>query len=58
MYWGLPSGPAVKNEPSRAGFVGSIPGWRTEIPQAMRHGHKTNKKPNIRKVTINRKHIV
>ena len=31
----FPGGPAVKNPPSKAGNVGSIPGWGTKIPYAM-----------------------
>ena len=29
-----PGGPVVKNLPSNAGDVGSIPGWGTKIPHA------------------------
>ena len=54
----LPGGLVVRILCFHCRGPGSIPGWRTEISQAMRHGHKTNKKPNIRKVTINRRHIV
>ena len=31
----FPSGPVVKNLPSKAGDVGLIPGWGTKIPQAI-----------------------
>ena len=31
---GVPGGPVVKNLPSNAGDVGSIPGWGTKIPYA------------------------
>ena len=30
--WDFPGSPVVKNLPSNAGDVGSIPGQRTEIP--------------------------
>ena len=30
----FPCGPVVKNPPSNAGDVGSIPGWGTKIPHA------------------------
>ena len=30
----FPGGPVVKNVPSNAGDVGSIPGWGTKIPHA------------------------
>ena len=30
----FPGGPVVKNPPSNAGNVGSIPGWGTKIPHA------------------------
>ena len=30
----FPSSPGVKNLPSNAGDVGSIPGWGTKIPHA------------------------
>ena len=30
----FPGGPVVKNTPSNAGDVGSIPGWGTKIPHA------------------------
>ena len=30
----FPGGPLVRNLPSNAGDMGSIPGWRTEIPHA------------------------
>ena len=29
-----------------AGDMGSIPGWETKIPHAVRHGQKTNKQTN------------
>ena len=32
-------GPVVKNPPSNAGDVGSIPGWGTKIPCAMGKTH-------------------
>ena len=32
---GSPSGPVVKNLPSNAGDVGSIPGWREKIPHVL-----------------------
>ena len=31
----FPGGPMVKNLPSNAGDVGSIPGWGTKIPHAV-----------------------
>ena len=36
-YWagGLPGGPVVKNPPSCAGDLGSIPGWETKISCAL-----------------------
>ena len=33
--WDFPGGPVVKNLPSNAGDVGSIPGQVTKIPHAM-----------------------
>ena len=30
----LPGGPVVKNPPSNAGDMGSIPGWGTKMPHA------------------------
>ena len=33
-WWDFPGGPLVKNLPSNAGEVGSIPGWGTKIPYA------------------------
>ena len=32
----FPGGPVVSNLPSNAGDVGSIPGWGTKIPHAVR----------------------
>ena len=32
--WDFPGGPVVKNQPSNAGDVGSIPGQGTKIPHA------------------------
>ena len=32
--WDFPGGPVVKNQPSKAGDAGSIPGQGTKIPQA------------------------
>ena len=38
--WDSPDGPVVKNPPSNAGDMGSIPGWGTKIPLAtMREVH-------------------
>ena len=34
LIWDFPGGPVVKNPPSNAGDVGSIPGWGTKIPHA------------------------
>ena len=34
-YWNFPAGPVVKNLPSSAGDVGSIPGQGTKIPHAV-----------------------
>ena len=31
----FPSGPGVKDPPSKAGYTGSIPGWGTKIPHAV-----------------------
>ena len=31
----FPSGPGVKNPPSKAGKLGSIPGWETKIPHTV-----------------------
>ena len=31
----FPGGPVVKNLPSNAGDMGSMPGWGTKIPHAM-----------------------
>ena len=33
-------GPVVKNSPSIAGDMSSIPGWGTKIPHAARHGYE------------------
>ena len=33
--WGFPGGPAVKNLPSNAVYVGSVPGWGTKVPHAV-----------------------
>ena len=33
--WDFPGGPVVKNPPSSAGDLGSIPGQGTKIPHAM-----------------------
>ena len=33
-WWDFPGGPVVKNPPSNAGDVGSIPGGGTNIPHA------------------------
>ena len=33
-HWDFPGGPVVKNPPSNAGYVGSIPGQGTKIPYA------------------------
>ena len=30
----FPSGPVIKDLPSKAGDVGSIPGWGTKVPYA------------------------
>ena len=30
----FPDGPVVKDSPCNAGYMGSIPGWETKIPQA------------------------
>ena len=35
--WDFPGGPVVKNLPSSAGDVGSIPGQGTKIPHASVH---------------------
>ena len=32
--WDIPGGPVVKNLPSNAGDMGSVPGWGTKIPNA------------------------
>ena len=32
----FPGGPVVENPPSNAGDAGSIPGWGTKIPHAIR----------------------
>ena len=34
--WEFPGGPVVKTSPSNAGGAGSIPGWGTKIPHALR----------------------
>ena len=34
--WDFPGGPVVKNPPSSAGDVGSIPGQGTKIPHAIK----------------------
>ena len=41
----FPGGPVVKTPPSNAGGLGSIPGWGTKIPHAIRCS-KTNKQTN------------
>ena len=41
---GFPGGPVVKTRTSKAGIVGSIPGWGTEILQAVQHNQKKKKK--------------
>ena len=33
--WDFPGGPDIKNPPSNAGDIGSIPGWGTKIPHAI-----------------------
>ena len=45
---GFPGGPVVKNPPSNAGDVGSIPGRGTKIPHAMGqlNLHATTKNPH------------
>ena len=35
MIWDFPGGPVVKNLPSKAGDMGSIPGRGTKIPHAV-----------------------
>ena len=42
-------GPVVKNPPSNAGDVGSIPGWVTKIPRSMGKAHVPKLRPNIAK---------
>ena len=42
-------GPVVKNPPSNAGDVGSIPGWGTKIPCVMEKAHGPKLRPNIAK---------
>ena len=34
LFWDFPGSPAVKNWPSSAGDLGSIPAWGTKIPHA------------------------
>ena len=34
MFWNFPGGSGVKNPPSNAGDIGSIPGWEIRIPPA------------------------
>ena len=34
-HWNFPGGPVVKNQPSNAGDLGSIPGQGTKIPHAI-----------------------
>ena len=33
--WNVPGGPGIKSQPSSSGSVGSIPGGRLEIPNAL-----------------------
>ena len=33
--WDFPGGPVVKNPPSKAGDMGSVPGWGTKIVHAV-----------------------
>ena len=33
-FWDVPGGPVVKTSPSKAGVVGSVPGWGAKIPHA------------------------
>ena len=47
QYWDFPGGPVVKTLPSRAGGVGSIPGWGAGIPHATQP-----KSQNIKKNTV------
>ena len=37
-------GPVVKNPPANAGDTGLVPGWGTEIPQALSLGQKKKQK--------------
>ena len=34
--WNVPGGPGIKSQPSSSGSVGSIPGGRIEIPNALK----------------------
>ena len=44
--WDVPGGPIVKNLPSNAGDVGSIPGWGTRsCMRQLRSPHAATKKP-------------
>ena len=47
VKWDFPGGPVVKTLPSRAGGVGSIPGWGAGIPHATQP-----KSQNIKKNTV------
>ena len=60
----FPGGPVVKNPPSNAGDMGSIPGWGTKIPHApgQLSPHTTTTEPMCRKLqspcTTDRKSVV
>ena len=36
MCWDFPGGPVVKTSSSNAGDVGSIPGWRLQMPYSLK----------------------
>ena len=40
FIWDFPGGPVVKNPPSNAGDVGSVPGQGTKIPPCRRGATK------------------
>ena len=45
MLGGIPGGPVVKNPPSNAGDMGSIPGLGRSYMPTVREAHKCNEDP-------------
>ena len=50
MLWEFPAYLVVRIPDFHCCGPGSIPGWGTEIPQAMQHGQKRKKKKRERKL--------